>query len=257
MEQILDTPTVNMVTSFRESRALRDRDEVDLPPTFFVDSDALSNLLGLAFPPFLAVSGKTYKRALEKFDVRIEDGEGFSQRGDTHFCFLALERAFEDQEVLREAIEIGLVTRRLAACLLMVDPWNPIFSERRRALLAHVPATATIADGKSSFSRDMSEAIREAATGNPGSPEAEFAERWQVGAQFRGPFNRLLKDYYGNVRAKLRTQAGFDAYFQLLEERRLRFKDTMPIAEFPLLLPSTNINATGRRMRPSGSVGRN
>jgi hypothetical protein len=256
MEQILDTPTVNMVTSFRESRALRDRDAVDLPPTFFVDSDALSSLLGLAFPPFFTVRGKIYKRALEKFDVRVEDGEGFSQRGDTHFCFLALERAFEDQEVLREAIECGLVTRRLAACLLMVDPWNPIFSGRRRALLAHVPTRATIADGKSSFSREMAMAILEAAEGSPGSPEAEFAERWRVGAQFRRPFNRMLKRYYAGVEAKLRTQAGFDAYFKLLEERRLRFKDTMPIAEFPLLLPITNIRATGRRMKADGSVGR-
>jgi hypothetical protein len=256
MEQILDTPTVNMVTSFRESRALRDRDVVDLPPTFFVDSDALSILLGLDFPPFFAVRGRIYKRALEKFDVRVEDGEGFSQRGDTHFCFLALERAFEDQEVLREAIESGLVTRRLAACLLMVDPWNAIFSERRRALLAHVPPSATIADGKSSFSRKMATAILAAAEGNPGSPEAEFAERWRVGAQFRRPFNRMLKRYYAAVEAKLKTQAGFDAYFKLLEERRLRFKDTMPIAEFPLLLPSTNISATGRRMKADGSVGR-
>jgi hypothetical protein len=256
MQQILDTPTVNMVTSVRESRALRDRDPVDLPPTFFVDADALPLLFGLEFPPVFVVRGKIYKRALEKFDVRIEDGEGFGQRGDTHFCFLALERAFEDQEVLREAIESGLLTRRLAACLLMVDPWNPIFSERRRALLAHVPAAATIAKGKSTFSREMATAILEAAKGNPGSPEAEFAERWGVGAQFRRPFNRILKRYYAGVERKLKTQAGFDAYFKLLEERRLRFKDTMPIAEFPLLLPSTNIRASGRVMRPDGSVGR-
>jgi hypothetical protein len=255
MEQILDTPTVNMVTSFRESRSLRDRDAVDLPPTFFVDSDALALLLGLEFPPFFSVRGKAYKRALQKFDVRIEDGRGFTQPGDTHFCFLALERAFEDQEVLREATEIGLLTRRLAACLLMVDPWNPIFSVRRRALLAHVPASATIAGGKSSFSREMASNILAAAEGNPGSPEAEFAERWGVGPQFRRPFNRLLKTYYRGVEAKLKRQAGFDAYFQLLEERRLRFKDTMPIAEFPLLLPSTNVSARGRRMKPDGSVG--
>jgi hypothetical protein len=255
MEQILDSPTVNMTTSFRESRALRDGDLVDLPQTFFVDAEALSSL-GLAFPPPFEVSGRIYKRALEKFDVRMEDGKGFTERGDTHFCFLALERAFEDQETLREAIEIGLVTRRLAACLLMVDPWNPVFSERRRALLAHVPSTATIADGKSRFSADMAKAILAAAEqAPPESPESEFAERWSVGTQFKGPFNRLLKRYYGAVEAKLKTQAGFDAYFQLLEERRHRFRK-LPIAEFPLLLPSTNIAPKGRVMRADGTVGR-
>jgi hypothetical protein len=229
---------------------------VDLPATFFVDSDALSLLLGLDFPPSFTVKGRIYKRALEKFDVHLEDGNGFRQDGDTHFCFLALERAFEDQEVLREAVEIGLLTKRLAACLLMVDPWNPIFSERRRALLAHVPDTATIRNRKSRFSADMASAILAAAEGNPGTPEAEFAERWNVGPGFKRPFNRLLKEYYAAVRRKLKTQAGYDSYFKLLEERRQRFKETMPIAEFPLLLPATNIAPAARRMRPDGSVGR-
>jgi hypothetical protein len=256
MEQILGTPTVNMVTSFVESRALRPGDSVDLPATFFVDSDALSILLGLEFPPPLAVSGKIYKRCLEKFDVRIEDGRGFVQKGDTHFCFLALERAFEDQEVLRVAMQIGLVTRRLAACLLMVDPWNPIFSERRRALLAHVPATARIANRKSGFSNRMAREILDAAKGAPSdSPEAEFAERWDAGPQFKPRFNTLLKRYYAGIESKLKTQAGFEPYFHLLEERRRHFDETMLISEFPLLLPKTNISVRGRRMRADGSVG--
>ena len=257
MEQVLDTPTVNLVTSFRESRGLRDADQVDLPATFFVDADALAGLLGLEFPPFFTVSGKIYKRALEKFDVRLEDGMGFVQKGDTHFCFLAPERAFEDQEVLRELIGIGLVSKRLAACLLMVDPWNPVFSERRRALLRHVPGSARLTNGRSRFSADMAAAILAAAESAPaGSPEVEFAERWNVGAQFRRPFDRILKRYYAAVEEKLKRQAGFDAYFQLAEERRRRCKESMPIAqEFPLLLPSTNITSRGRTMRADGTVG--
>jgi hypothetical protein len=254
MRQVLDTPTVNLVTSFRESRALRDSDTVDLPASFFVDVDAFFGILELEFPPPFGVSGKIYKRALEKFDVRLEDDRGFVRKGDTHFCFLAPERAFEDQEVLRELIRIGLVSKRLAACLLMVDPWNPVFSERRRALLRHVPDSARIANGRSRFSAELADAIIAAA--QPGSPEAEFAERWGVGPQFKRPFNRILKRYYGAVEEKLKRQAGFDAYFQLAEERRRRFKDSMPIAqEFPLLLPRTNINARGRFMKPDGSVG--
>jgi hypothetical protein len=258
MEQILDTPTVNLVTSFRESRALRNADPIDLPATFFVDADGLSNTLGLAFPPFFSVTGKIYKRCLDKFNVHLDDGDRFRQKGDTHFCFLAPERAFEDQEVLREAIEIGLVSKRLAACLLMVDPWNPIFSERRRALLSHVPATATIAKRKSRFSAEMAAAILEAADQGPAdTPEAEFAQRWRVGPRFTAPFNKILKRYYAAVEAKLKKQAGFEPYFQLAEERRQQFKQTMPIAqEFPLLLPRTNITATGRRMRSDGTVGR-
>ncbi len=185
--------------------------------------------------------------------MRLEDGN-FKRRGDTHFCFLVPERAFEDQEVLRVAIEIGLVSKRLAACLLMVDPWNPIFSERRSSLLRHTPAAASIQNGKSTFSTDMAKAILAAAeNGPPGSPEAEFAERWAVGPQFKQPFRKLLRPYVDAVEKQAKTQAGFEAYFKLAEARRNEFRK-MPISEFPLLLPKTNIAAAPRRMRRDGTV---
>ena len=254
MEQILGTPTVNLHSTHIESRALRPGDSLDLPPTFFVDSEGLSDVLGLAAPPAFTVSGRIYAKCLEKFDVRLEDGR-FKAKGDTHFCFLAPERAFEDQVVLREAIEMGLVSQRLAACLLMVDPWNPLFSDRRRALLDHVPPTATLANGRSSFSTDMANAILEAAKTAPaGTPEAEFAGNWKLGAGFKAKFDQRLTAYYAAVGERLKTQAGFDAYFKLNEERRQRFKETMPIAEFPLLLPVTNILPAQRAMQPDGTV---
>jgi hypothetical protein len=255
MEQILATPTVNLTTTHIESRALEPGSVLDLPPSFFVDSEALSDILGLAPPPFFTVKGRIYAKCLDKFDVQLDNGQGFVHRGDTHFCFLVPERAFEDQVVLREAIEIGLVTKRLAASLLMVDPWNPVFSDRRRALLRHVPARARVAKGKSSFSTDMARAILRAGKTAPASaPEAEFAKRWAAGTGFRGEFNRILERYYDAVTARLKTQAGFDAYFKLADERRQVFKATMPIAEFELLLPRTNIKPKGRRMKRDGTV---
>jgi len=258
MEQVLGTPnrrrsTVNLTTTLVENANLRPASELVLPPTFFVDSEALSGTLGLKPPPTFAVSGRIYGKCLTKFRVRMVDG-GFQRKGDTHFCFLVPERAFEDQVVLREAIELGLLGKRLAACLLMVDPWNPVFSERRSSLLRHVPATAKVVKGRSDFSRQMVREILAAAdAGPPGTPEAEFAQRWKVGPSFAGPFNRLLAEYYAAVTAKLRTQAGFEPYFKLAEERRQTFNE-MPISEFPLLLPKTNIKRTGRRMRSDGTV---
>ena len=259
MEQILGTSnprrsTVNLITTHIESGDLAPSSELDLPTTFFVDSDGLSEMLGLNPPPAFKLSGKIYANCLRKFDVRIEDGEGFRQKGDTHFCFLVPERAFEDQVVLREALEIGLLSKRLATCLLMVDPWNPVFSERRRALLRHVPATATIANGKSNFSRDMVNGILKTAETAPAdTPEAEFAARWKVGARFAAEFNKMLGRYYDAVTTRLKTQAGFDACFRLAEERRQIFNE-MPISEFPLLLPRTNIKRARRRMQPDGTV---
>jgi hypothetical protein len=261
MEQVLGTPnlrrsTVNLATTHVENAALGPSSILDLPQTFFIDSEGLSDVIGLTFPPSFTVSGRIYAKCLIRFGVRMEDGRGFKRKGDTHFCFLIPERAFEDQVVLREAIEVGLLGKRLAACLLMVDPWNPVFSERRRSLLRHVPATAKIVKGKSSFSQEMVNAILAAAkTGPADTPEAEFAQRWKVGPRFAGAFNKLLTNYYKEVTKRLRTQAGFEAYFKLAEERRQVFRNEMPIAEFPLLLPHTNIKRAGRRMRSDGTVG--
>lgn len=257
LEQILGTPTANLITTHVESATLPNSPPLDLPSAFFADADALGEL-GLDPPPVFEVSGKIYARCLQKFGVRLEaDGETFGP--DTHFCFLVPERAFEDQVVLREAIEIGLLSKRLAACLLMVDPWNPVYSARRRSLLRFVPATAEIKDGRSRFSQDMANAILKAAKVAPaGTPEAEFAKRWGVGASFRGEFNRTMAAYYRKVRANLRTQAGFDAYFKLAEARRQAFKaerTSMPIAsEFDLLLPRTNIPNRPRGMQRDGAV---
>ena len=248
MEQILDTPTVNLITSpHREPRAARRRRRSTCRRRSSSTPRRSPTSSGSTPPPLFTVSGKIYAKCLEKFDVRLEDGQGFVQKGDTHFCFLVPERAFEDQVVLREAIRIGLVTKRLAACLLMVDPWNPVFSERRRALLRHVPATARGSrTARAASRRTMARAILAAAKSAPAGCAGGGVRR-ALGRRARSssaPFNRILSRYYDAVEEKLKTQAGFDAYFQLAEERRRRFKETMPIARSSrCCCRSTNIRA--------------
>lgn len=254
VEQIVGTPTVNLTTTHVESRTLTSGDVLDLPVTFFADVEGLTDVLGLAPPPALTVTGEIYGACLEKFDVRLQDGN-FRQKGDTHFCFLVPERAAEDLAVLREVIELGLVSKRLAACLLMVDPWNPVFSERRRSLLRHTPDTASVGkDGKSTFSQDMAKTILKAAkSAGKDSPEAAFAARWNVGPKFKPAFDKVLRGYYAAVKRKLRTQADFEPIFKLAEARRRQFAK-LPISEFPLLLPRTNIPNVPRRMQSDGTV---
>jgi hypothetical protein len=261
MEHILDTPTANLHSTHVTNASLDLTPvQLDLPRGFFVDADGLSGVdepgkfgLGLDPPPLFEVSSKLYAKVLKKFKVRIEGG-GFKRPGDAHFCFVVPERAFEDLVMLREAIEIGLVSERLATCLLMVDPWNPVFSARRRALLQHIPSTATIATAKSSFSQEVANRILAAAKmRGTGSPEAEFAKRWNVGPRFRREFNRILNGYYKKVQARLKTQAGFEPYFRLAEERRRAFSK-LPIAEFPLLLPTSDIPPAPRRMQFDATV---
>jgi hypothetical protein len=250
MQQILETPTVNLISSHTSSQHAVSAESVDLPQTFFIDSEALTEVLGLTAPPEFSVSGSVYAQSLQTFDVRLDDEAGFTRPGDTHFAFVVPERANEDQEVLRHAIEVGLVTERLAACLLMTDFPNPIFSDRRAALLSHVPEPATLGD----FSQRTADAILAAANGTPpDSPEHEFAERWDAGEGWKDAFDALLADYYSAVTTRLRSQDGFDGYFGLAESRRDRVRE-LPIFESRLLFAHTNLQKAKLVMRADGSV---
>jgi hypothetical protein len=253
MEQIVDSPTVNLLSSIRESESADPKGAVELPKTFFVDADGLAEV-GLDGPPEFSVPRAMYATSLTTFAVKLTDGGTFERAGDTHFAFVIPERAVEDQVVLHEAISRGLVSKRLAASLLMTDFPNPVFSPRRAALLAHVPAAAAVNNGASTFSQDMADAILAAAETSPnGSPEREFKERWSVGEDFLGPFNHILGAYYAAVSKRLETQNGFDDYFRLAESRRNRVR-AMPIFENELLFARSNIPAATPSMQPDGSV---
>ncbi len=253
VEQIVSSPTVNLASSSRESGGAG---PVDLPPGFFVDFDGLDRV-GLPGPPPLSVSRAIYKQSLKTFDFKLSDGEGFEQAGDTHFAFVVAERAFEDTETLVQAIDRGLVTRRLAAALLMVDFPNPVFSPRRAALLKHAPATATIKNRKSTYSEDFAQAIIAASETTPaGSPEKEFVDRWEKAATLPGGLGNELKKYYDAIDQKLKGQEGFDDFVRLAESHRNRVRET-PLFEFPLLFPMTNIPKNQRRvMKRDATVAR-
>ncbi len=256
LRQILGTPTANLASSNVESRrAVPSKTPVDLPPSFFADVDSLGDELGLDAFDFLTVRPGIYAKTLKEFNVRLDDGQGFVQPGDSHFAFAVPERAFEDVIVLREAMRIGLVTRRLAACLLMIDFPNPIFSARREKLLEHVPSPAKVKDGKSGFSQRMARAILKAAETSPeGSPEREFAGRWNTGPAFEAKFNRDLKKYLAAVKKQLATQQGFNGYWRLAEARRTQARESPIFKEFELVFPQSDVPTPAKRMRADGTV---
>ncbi len=254
LEQLLTTLTVTLVSSFTSSAAALSGSvgSVDLPASFFVDSGLVA-ALGLPPPPSFSVSAATYAATLGALDVHLTDGGSFRRAGDTHFAFVVPDRSFEDVETLRQAVAAGLLTPRLVACLMMVDHPNPVFSERRSALLRHVPETPFSGDGAAT-SEAVADAIRssvEAAT--PGSPEAEFAELWAVGDDFMGELGERLIIYYDAVAARLATPEGFRAFYELAESRRDLVRE-MPIAESELLFSRSAVTPARRRMRPDATV---
>ncbi len=68
VEQIVGTPTVNLVSTHIASESLAPSSMLDLPATFFVDAEGLSgsedftNLLGLVSPPAFTVGGRIYAK---------------------------------------------------------------------------------------------------------------------------------------------------------------------------------------------------
>src|SRR5262245_3273270 len=242
LRQVLDTTTVNLASSPVESRELAAGEPVPLPITFFVDSDALVDELGLdpglAAP--LTVDGAHYRECLRRYEVGITDGD-YRFPGDTHFAFVVPERAFEDLLVLRSLRGLGLLPDKLAAALLMVDFSNPVFSPRRAALLRHVPSQAVVGAG-SDFPARFVAAVEAAAGGLAAdSPEHELLAHWRLpDATWRRVHEARLAAFFAALALRLGDADGFVPLFALAESRRRQFRK-WKLAEFRLTTPITNI----------------
>ncbi len=264
MEQLLGSPdptrhTVNLVSSEDSSLSAVSAERVRLPTTFFVDFDGLE-ILKLKGPeaPF-STPGAHYGQALGDFGAVVKneapgrprgDGEDeFERRGDTHFAFFVPERAFEDVNFLKQLVApetgpplLDLVSPRLAACLLMVDFPNPVFSEARAGLISHVSPGPLAKEQWSGFSEELGDKIA-AAAGEEDTAEAQFKVLWDQGEDgWQDAANRLLDQYYKGVSETVETAEGFANYFKLAEARRDRVR-AMRIDETPLLFAQTNLEA--------------
>jgi hypothetical protein len=257
-EQVLTSPTVNLVSSTTKSGAADQGEPIVLPPQFFVDSETLADaeFLGLAAPPALAVPAEHYRAVMAEFNVRLEDRSGFTRAGDTHFAFVVPERAFEDIEATKASRGL-MLTSRLAACLLMVDFANPVFSARRARLLEHVPEQIDLAGGPEAFAEAVAAAIR--TTAAQGSAEADFIELWDAGDAWPGACNERLQAYYASLERRLADEPlqAFRDWFLLAESTRRHAADVrqMPIFEFPLLLARSDAPDEPLAMRADGTVG--
>lgn len=254
LRQVTGTMTVNLVSSSTSSAAAvgGSASAVDLPGTFFADADLLG-VVGLPEPPRLAVAADVYRQVLTALDVRLTDGGSFDQSGDTHFAFVVPERAHEDVDMVDQSLQAGLLTRRLVACLAMVDFPNPVFSPRRAALQAHIDQVTWTGDGPA-FSEAVAAAINgSAAAGQAGTPEAEFAALWTVGDGFAADFGARLDAYFTAVGARLGSVAGFTDCYLVAESRRALVRQ-MPIFESPLLFSTSSVPDEQRRMTETATV---
>ena len=242
LRHLFTSTTVNLASTDRQSSNITaDGPELTLPTGFWLNQDVLLDDLRLstqAAPPRAPAAG--YVAGLTRFGFRLEEkASAFSQPGDTFFAFVVPEAAHEDNEVIRQMVRKGLVSARFAACVLMVDFPNPVFSPARGLLMQYVPTTPT---KTVELCDKVAQAILEAARTLPAdSPEGRFAGHWQVPDDaWRTVFGQRVDAYLRKVIEHIRTESGFDDYVRLAESRRRQFR-LMKLNEFELTLPVTNI----------------
>lgn len=256
LRQLVETTTVNLTSTGSRSGAVAPEDTLALPPTFFVDADTLSESLQLPAPQAFPVSGQIYRDSLAQFEFALIDGD-FHQPGDAHFAFFVPERAFEDIAVVNKCLQIGLISDRFVACVLMIDFANPIFSSRRAQLLKFVPETAQLAEKGGDLPGQIAAAIEKASKAiEDGSPEGEFLANWRLGDKWRPEFEQRLGKYYEAVAARTNTTEGFADYVRLAESRRRRVRQMELSEGRPLLFAQTNIpaDAPALVMQPDATV---
>ena len=242
LRHLFTSTTVNLASTDRQSSTIT-ADSPDLmPPTgFWLNQDVLFDDLLLftqATPPRAAAA--RYVAGLTRFGFELaETHSAFSQPGDTFFAFVVPEAAHEDNEVVRQLVRKGLISAKFAACVLMVDFPNPVFSPARSHLMRYVPTTAT---KTVELCDKVAQAISDAARTLPAdSPEGRFDAHWRVPDDaWRTVFGQRVDAYLRKVTEQIRTESGFDDYVRLAESRRRQFR-LMKLNEFELTLPVTNI----------------
>jgi hypothetical protein len=248
LRHLFTTTTVNLASTDRQSSVVTPESaDLVLPMGFWLNQDVLLDDLGLATqsaPPMAPAA--RYCTSLSRFNFRLEerteDGTvAFSLPGDTFFAFVVPEAAHEDNEVVRQMVRRGLLTAKFAACVLMVDFPNPVYSPDRARLMRYAPTAAVDA---SALCDQMTLAVTDAARTLPAdSPEGRFAAHWQVpDDSWQVVFGQRVDAYLRKVSARARTEEGFDDYVRLAESRRRQFR-AMRLNEFELTLPVTDVPA--------------
>jgi hypothetical protein len=255
LRQILETKNLNLTSSSIASQSINDNTKVVLPITFFANFDALSELdLEIDVEP-IVITGKIYKENLKKFDFALES-DGVRLSGDTHFAFLVPEPAFEDADLLSKMVEKEMISKKLAACLLMVDFTNPVFSTRRASLLSYAPKEITVGKRGADLDEKFVKSVLSSGKDTQiGTPEEEFIANWKLSDEkWNAVFTDKIVGYFTCLQKKAQTQEGYDDIVRLAESRRALFKKTK-LYEFPLTFPVSNISMDALlEMKPEGIV---
>lgn len=167
--------------------------------------------------------------------IQVEAGEG------DEGVFTILQPSLEDAKgayLLMTDIQkkFTLLSKQTYNAMIMVDPWNPLYSWKRGVLLQYFPDEATFNSTTKSY--DMEQNFITAVKASPRmkdatSPEYEFVQNLSKSTQ---DLSTMLTDYVAKVQKRLMTQDGVSDYLKLAESRRRVYRP-VPLDEFAFTLP--------------------
>jgi len=168
--------------------------------------------------------------------IQVEAGEG------DEGVFTILQPSLEDAKgahLLMTDIQkklFTLLSKQTYNAMVIVDPWNPLYSWKRGVLLQYVPDEATFNPTTKSY--DMEQGFITAVKASPRmqditSPEYEFVLNLSKTTE---DFSNMLTSYISKVQKRLMKQDGVSDYLKLAESRR-RIYRPVPLDEFAFTLP--------------------
>ncbi len=152
LSQVANAASVNLVSTAEEFSPDMNGEFLKLPLSFFIDVDGLTALARQLFPGSRLLSQistqvlpSDYLSAIKDLQIGVSSLDGSMRiEGDTHFCFLVPERAFEDTSTMMSLVKAGSLTAKMAFCIRMVDFTNPVSSKIRSSLVEEIPAEEVV-----------------------------------------------------------------------------------------------------------------
>jgi hypothetical protein len=277
LARLFGTSTINMASSGVSGSGTEDLSS--LPNDFFLFDTALrdpqginlaytKNAQDLSSPGDLqiGISRAAYNAFLTKYNVEMADPENkYEQPGGTFFPFFVPTPPYEDAVAIRAMIQQKIVSSKFAAAALMVDLQNPIFSEVRKSLLAHVDKMSEghfVLD-QNDFPRRFMELVTLASLGQPQCKQAgtagvqginldsctaeqQLVYWWsRPDATWKDDFKSRIQTYVDVVKGLAGKPDGAEQYLKLMIARGDQFSHNPVVCnldEFSLLLPTTSLD---------------
>lgn len=266
LEPFFKTTTATLTSSIEQSAPLVGP-PIAVPVSMFIDNRGLidvgevicTSMTGLSEQ--VTIPRQKYRDALAALNFRMEDpGNFLKSPGDTHFALLTSEVPRVDFDLMQQLAGRGLLSKKTAANLMLIDLVNPVYSPVREGIWEKIrPDLQDI--GNAPLDAEIVAVFEKLLPTLEGGPIkdalAGYLDRSSLTApEFEAEACRIVDAYLSGVTTEFES-GRFQQYMQLIASRHDAFRNSghRHLIETELLLPKTG-PFSGLTMRSDGTVGR-